>query len=654
MGNWRCVLARNAKPVLASLIVAGLYLASRPPDLSQAERTQLAARFRFERFPLPGVSGSPHRSVRSVHPSLRHIAGWVSAVGAAVALHDLDGDGLPNDVCYVDTRTDQVIVAPVPGTPARYAPFVLTPDPLPYDPQTMAPMGSLPGDFNEDGLPDILVYYWGRSPVLFLRKSGVPPGAPLSREHFVPRELTEPYQDWYTNAVTQADFDGDGHIDLLICNYYPDGARILDPTATGRASMQHSMSRAYNGGSKHFFLWEGATAGADPRVAFREAAGVLDDEVAGGWTLAVGACDLDGDMLPEVYLANDFGPDRLLHNRSSPGKLQFIVLRGERGLTTPRSKVLGGDSFKGMGVDFGDLNGDGWPDIYVSNIAGRYALLESHFLFLSTGRVERMRRGIAPYRDASEELGLSRSGWAWEARLGDFDNDGVLEAMQATGFLKGDVNRWPELQELATGNDELLVDPRVWPRFRPGDDLSGGDHNPFFVRAADGRYHDLAREVGLAEPMVSRGIATADVDGDGRLDFAVANQWGQSYLYRNTSPNSGRFLGLHLRLPAGGALGTTTAEPGHRQPPGSRPAIGAWAAVHLPDGRRLVAEVDGGTGHSGKRAPDLHFGLGAADPHARLRVDLRWREPGGQVRTQSLYLTPGWHTVLLGRPAPEE
>jgi hypothetical protein len=642
-------IRRHAQRLFAISVIIALYGFARLPEASDAERAALAGRFGFELLPLPALSGEV-RSVRAVNPGLSRISAWISSVGAAIAMNDLDGDGLPNDICYVDTRTNTVIVAPVPGTPARYLPFALNPAPLRYD-VTMAPMGCLPGDFNEDGLMDILVYYWGRTPVVFLRRDegGARGATLLSRDSYVPRELVTGEERWYSNAATVADLDGDGHADLVIGNYFPDGSRILDPYASTHEQMQHSMSRAYNGGGPRFLLWKTGTAGAEPTVRFEEARGVLSAAAAHGWTLAVGAADLDGDLLPEIYVANDFGPDLLLHNRSTPGHLWLVPLYGKKTLATPNSKVLGRDSFKGMGVDFGDLNGDGLLDIFVSNIATEYALEESHFVFVSTGETERMRDGVAPYVDRSEVLGLSRSGWAWDAKLADFDNDGVLEVLQAAGFVRGTTNRWPELHELAMANDELLKDPRSWPRIQPGDDLSGRQHNPFFVRGRSGRYVDIARELRLDDPHVGRGIAIADVDGDGRLDFGVANQWETSYFYRNVSRAPGAFIGLHLLVPLHpGQPSTTRVRLGHpgADTPG-RPAIGAAVALYLPDGRRLIAQVDGGNGHSGKRSNDVHIGLGNVPISAKVRVDIAWRDPSGRVCRETFELSPGWHTMQL-------
>jgi len=649
VGVFRIYAAR----IIAVVIILAIYGFARLPSLSKPERERMVSRFSFTQLPLPGLEGSPLHYVRAVHPDLEHISSWISSVGAAVALNDLDGDGLSNDACYVDPRTDQVIVAPVPGTPARYRPFELNVSPLPFNSSTMAPMGCLPGDFNEDGLIDILVYYWGRTPVIFLRTAGEAAHAPaqLARSLYVPVELVADQSRWYTNCATQADLDGDGHIDLIIANYFPDGARILDASATNHEQMQDSMTRAFNGGHKHLFLWSGGRSGSNPLASFREVDAGLSNEVANSWTLAVGAADLNGDMLPEIYFANDFGPDRLLYNRSTPGHLRFDLLEGRKTLTTPNSKVLGKDSFKGMGVDFADLNGDGWLDIYVSNIAEDYALEESHFVWVSTGEIDLMKQGIAPYVDRSEALGLSRSGWGWDARFIDLDNDGFSEALQATGFMKGEVNRWPELHELAMSNDQLLHRLGDWPRFHPGDDLSGQKPCPFFVRASDGRYYNLAGDLGLGESEVSRGIAVADVNGDGRLDFARANQWMTSYFYLNESPNPGAFLGLHLLLPVSGEKTTAIrVQAGH---PGvdlyGSPAIGALATVHLSDGRKLVAQVDGGSGHSGKRSPDLHFGLGHIPADASLKVEIDWRDATGQLHHNALQLPPGWHTVLLGQ-----
>ncbi|MFO1095039.1 MAG: DUF1559 domain-containing protein [Planctomycetaceae bacterium] len=102
-------------------IVVALYLAAQPPTLTPSETQRLARQFRFEKLPIPPCAGIRDRTARAVHPSLRHIASNVSFVGAAVAVADIDGDGLPNDLVSVDPRADQIAIAPAPGTGERYA-----------------------------------------------------------------------------------------------------------------------------------------------------------------------------------------------------------------------------------------------------------------------------------------------------------------------------------------------------------------------------------------------------------------------------------------------------------------------------------------------------------------------------------------------------
>src|SRR5689334_21684088 len=123
-------LKPRLKGLSAAVLLAGLYFATQLPGVSAREQLTLTSHFQFQRSVLPSVAGYSTKTIRSVNPRLARISAWVSSVGASIALNDLDGDGLPNDLCYVDTRTDQVIVAPVPGTLPRYQPFVLNPEPL--------------------------------------------------------------------------------------------------------------------------------------------------------------------------------------------------------------------------------------------------------------------------------------------------------------------------------------------------------------------------------------------------------------------------------------------------------------------------------------------------------------------------------------------
>jgi hypothetical protein len=646
----------HAAALVGIVLVVTLYFVNQLPEVTAAGRSAIASRFRFESLPVPETPGVPLRTERPVNPTLKRLSTWISALGSGVSVADMDGDGLPNDLIRNDPRTDLVTVFPVPGTPARYPAFSLDVTDNEERRHVEPPMITLAGDLNEDGLTDVVVGYAGRSPVAFLRRSPAGPG-PLSASDFVRQELVPGGEKWVTAGMVQADLDGDGHLDLLFGNYFPDGSELFDPKSTVGVSMHDTMERSFNGGRKHFLLFESATAGAEPTVVFRRALNVLDAQVERGWTLAIGAADLDGDQLPELYIAHDFGPDRLLYNRSTPGHLAFTVAEGRRAMSDPPSFVLGQDHFKGMGVDFADLNDDGVLDIAASNLSSQFGLLENHYVWLSNGPASSLKNGVAPYVQASEALGVSRGGWGWDVKMGDFDNDGQVEMVRATGFISGAVNRWPDFQSFSLANNQLISSPRYWPSVTTGHDLSGHEANNFCVRGPDGRFVDIAEDIGLGDRSPGRGLAVADVDGDGRLDFAVANQWAPGSYFHNVSPDPGQFLGLHLLWPVDKAKGGGVRErPGHPGPdtPG-QPAIGTAVTITLPSGRRLIGQVDGGSGHSGHRSTDIHFGLGKVDARASLPVGLKWRDQAGRVHETTLGLTPGWHTVVLaaeGAAAP--
>lgn len=597
----------------ASVAIPALLWAVADTQASKRLSPTASLSIAFESYELYSI-GDNSRKIRTVHPDLHGISGWISSVGASVALFDADGDGLANDYCLVDPRFDTVTVAPVPTTGARFAPFEIRWTERSARPSSVAPMGCLAADLDFDTAQDLVLYYWGRGPSLH-----------LAAENYDERPLLPQSEMWNTNAAIVADVDGDGMLDLVFGNYFPENAEILG--AAGMPRMQHSMSRAGNGGRNRILRATGAGS-------FKDASEALDVATLRGWTLALGAADLDGDLLPELYVANDFGPDDLLHNRSAPGAISFERVVGTRKLTDPRSRVLGRDSFKGMGVDFGDIDRDGLLDIYVSNISEDYALMESHFLFRGTGDTEAFARGHAPFEEVSGRTGVARSSWGWDARFVDFDGDGWTEILQATGFIKGEIDHWSELHEVAMGNDELLKFPSVWPVFGPGDGLSGDRADALFVRQSDGRWREAGLAAGFGLGTITRGVAVGDVDGDGDVDAVLARQWEPSVLLLNVSEQAAptAAFDLQLELPNGS----------------TRPAIGASVLLRSSDGSgpRYAAVVPGGNGHSGKSAPEVYFGLGSYPADTTLVADIAWRDAEGTHST-AIPVTGGRQSILL-------
>ncbi|MEV0846493.1 CRTAC1 family protein [Streptomyces sp. NPDC049954] len=622
---------------------------------------EAAAKYKFQEMAIalpPGYASQPMNTVRKVNPAYQKIRSWISSVGAGIAINDLMGHGKADGMCIVDTRTDQVVVTYTPTAPKadRFTPFVLDAAPLPMD-EAMAPTGCAPGDFNGDGRMDLLVSYWGRTPVVFLAKAGA---SDLSPASYVPREVVAAQSDdgayhgprWNTDAVYVGDLDGSGHPSIVVGNYFPD-SDVLDPHGLKNVLMNDSLSNAKNAGGDHVMRWTGARAGDDPTVSFVEEKGAIPYGASTGWTLAISGADLTGDDLPEMYIADDFGHDHLLYNRSTPGHIRYSEATGKRTPTTPKSFVLGKGSFKGMGVDFADVDRNGRFDMMVSNITAAWGLEESNFLWMNkAGSEDEARRklesGEAPFEQEAQQHGVAWTGWGWDTKMADFLNDGDVSIMQATGFVKGETDRWPWLQEMAMTNDNLLSNPAMWPHVQPGDDVAGDDILGFYAKTESGEYANVSKQLGLDVKIPTRALATGDTTGTGVLDFAVARQWGPPAFYANQAPKKGNYLGLRLYRPAtdsgeGAGKGKGIANTG-------APAYGATVKVTTPDGTQ-VSQLDGGGGHSGFRSFDVHFGLGSYDGPATVR--LSWRDADGGRHHTTRKLTPGTHTYLLTDTAQE-
>src|SRR5690606_5505989 len=158
-------------------------------------------------------------------------------------------------------------------------------------------------------------------------------------------------------------------------------------------------------------------------------------------------------------------------------------------------------------------------------------------------------------------------------------------------------------------------------------------------------YKNQSTIFGNSELKVGRGISIADVNGDGRLDFTLANQWDQSSFYLNKSKNVGNFIGLDIAYTTEQNQDSIEITKG-KDSTNKRYAVGASVEVYLPNNEILLAEVDGGSGHSGKRSHEIHFGIGETKI-TKFPALIKWRDLNGEIQERNIEVTPGWQTIWL-------
>ncbi len=194
-------------------------------------------------------------------------------------------------------------------------------------------------------------------------------------------------------------------------------------------------------------------------------------------------------------------------------------------------EAIGFDTKKGMNVDVADYDSDGWLDVYVTNITDEY-MKECNMLWHNNGD--------GTFTDLSKETGTCNTLWGWAAKFADFDNDGWEDLFAANGLRSaGRENYIPVLVEMIIRPGVDFTDVNSWPAIGTMS-WSGYQKKKLFRNLGDQTFKEVSAEAGVDNDHDGRGVAVADFDNDGRLDFYQTNADQDALLYRNISTDRAR------------------------------------------------------------------------------------------------------------------
>jgi hypothetical protein len=419
--------------------------------------------------------------------------------------------------------------------------------------------------------------------------------------------------DLYGMAVTAADYDNDGYVDLLVTGYgktilyHNDGnGHFTDMTAKAGIKVDGwAISSTWLDYDKDgcVDLFVGRYVKFDPKYRAFYAAdnypGPLDYEgetnklyhnncngtftdvtdksgigAYVGRTMGVTAADFDNDGWDDIYVANDRTENFLFHNKHD-GTFEEI------GNDTGTAFGQNGESTSSMGPVFADLEGRGVLDLWVTD--GHY-----NRLLHNTGKMS--------FEDIGAETGVSQTNAqyvSWGTGVYDFDNDGLLDILIFHGGL---IHLIPQEHTLFRGQ-------------------------------GNGKFADVSREAGpvMSARTTARGACFADYDNDGKMDAFAIHLGGKGTLLHNVSTDTGHWIEIKL---VGAMRPGDPSNPSGTKAKSNRDGIGARVEV-IAGGKRHTAERVAGSGYLSQDDGRLHFGLGAATTIDKLII--RW--PSGIEQT---------------------
>ena len=435
-------------------------------------------------------------------------------------------------------------------------------------------IGCAVGDYDNDGFPDLFVT--GYQGAFLYRNRGNGTFEDVTRKSGVADTR-------FGSSAAFLDYDADGNLDLLVCEYlvYDLGKDVHCQNPAGEKD--YCRPDFYRSGRSRLYHNEGAGR-------FRDVTDVAGLTSASNKALGVIAGDVDGDGDQDIYLACDMTPN-LLYVNLGGGKFR------EEAVTRNCALSSLGNVYSGMGVDMQDVDGDGNPELWVTNYWD-----EANNLYRNLGG--------GMFQDVATSVGLPPSNTAqvsFGTGLRDLNHDG-----------------WPDL---FVTNGHVLEHPEG---STPG--ASRKQTDQLFLNQGAGSFRDGAPEGGpwFRTPHVGRGAAFGDLDNDGDLDVVISNNVGPNAVLMNEGTRYGHWVQFILR-----------GKQANRSGIGARLELTAG-------GRTQVAEVR--SAHSYCSASDVraHFGVGSA--RMVERVVVRW--PGGRVDTvvgvpvdQLVTLTEGGDSV---------